>query len=125
MDVLVRDASVRHTESDEAFDVVILDVPCSGLGVIGKKRDIKYNLTKESLDSLIDLQRKIIDACVPYVKKGGTLLYSTCTVRRAENEEQVLYITGNYDYEIAGEPVQLLPDEAEQDGFFYCVLRRK
>lgn len=125
VDVLVRDASVRHAESDEGFDVVILDVPCSGLGVIGKKRDIKYNLTKEGLDSLIDLQRKIINACVPYVKKGGTLLYSTCTVRRAENEEQVLYITGNYDYEIVGEPVQLLPDEAEQDGFFYCVLRRK
>ncbi len=125
VNVLVRDASVHHPESDEKYDVVILDVPCSGLGVIGKKRDIKYNLTKESLDSLIELQRSIIDACVPYVKKGGTLLYSTCTVRRAENEEQVLYITDNYDYETVGTPVQLLPDEAEQDGFFYCVLRRK
>ncbi|MCR5619792.1 MAG: 16S rRNA (cytosine(967)-C(5))-methyltransferase RsmB [Lachnospiraceae bacterium] len=125
VEVLVRDASVHHPESDEGYDVVILDVPCSGLGVIGKKRDIKYNLTKEGLDSLIGLQRKIIDACVQYVKKGGTLLYSTCTVRRAENEEQVLYITDNYDYEIVGDPVQLLPDEAEQDGFFYCVLRRK
>ena len=125
VNVLVRDASVHHPESDEGFDVVILDVPCSGLGVIGKKRDIKYNLTKEGLDSLTGLQRKIIDACVPYVKKGGILLYSTCTIRKAENEEQALYITGNYDYEIVGEPVQLLPDEAEQDGFFYCVLRRK
>jgi 16S rRNA (cytosine967-C5)-methyltransferase len=124
-DVLVRDASVHHPESDGAYDVVILDVPCSGLGVIGKKRDIKYNLTGEGLDSLTGLQRKIIDACVPYVRKGGTLLYSTCTVRRAENEEQVLYITDNYDYETVGTPVQLLPDEAEQDGFFYCVLRRK
>ncbi|MBP5702439.1 MAG: 16S rRNA (cytosine(967)-C(5))-methyltransferase RsmB [Lachnospiraceae bacterium] len=125
VNVLVRDASVHHPGSDEGYDVVILDVPCSGLGVIGKKRDIKYNLTKESLDSLTGLQRRIIDACVPYVKKGGTLLYSTCTVRRAENEEQVLYITDNYDYETVGSPVQLLPDEAEQDGFFYCVLRRK
>ena len=125
VNVLVRDASVHHPESDEKYDVVILDVPCSGLGVIGKKRDIKYNLTAEGLDSLTGLQRKIIDACVPYVKKGGTLLYSTCTVRRAENEEQVLYITDNYDYETVGSPVQLLPDEAEQDGFFYCVLRRK
>ena len=125
VNVLVRDASVHHPGSDECYDVVILDVPCSGLGVIGKKRDIKYNLTKESLDSLTGLQRRIIDVCVPYVKKGGTLLYSTCTVRRAENEEQVLYITDNYDYETVGSPVQLLPDEAEQDGFFYCVLRRK
>ena len=125
VDVLVRDASVHHPDSDGEYDVVILDVPCSGLGVIGKKRDIKYNITPDSLDSLITLQRKIIDACVPYVKKGGTLLYSTCTIRRAENEEQVLYITDNYDYEIAEGPVQLLPDEAEQDGFFYCILRRR
>lgn len=125
VNVLVRDASVHHPESDEGYDVVILDVPCSGLGVIGKKRDIKYNLSKEGLDSLTGLQRGIIDACVPYVKKGGTLLYSTCTIRKAENEEQVLYITDNYDYEITEGPVQLLPDEAEQDGFFYCVLRRK
>jgi 16S rRNA (cytosine967-C5)-methyltransferase len=125
VNVLVRDASVHHPESDEGYDVVILDVPCSGLGVIGKKRDIKYNLSKEGLDSLTGLQRSIIDACVPYAKKGGTLIYSTCTIRKAENEEQVLYITDNYDYEITEGPVQLLPDEAEQDGFFYCVLRRK
>ena len=125
VEVLVRDASVHHPESDGVYDVVILDVPCSGLGVIGKKRDIKYNLSKEGLESLTVLQRKIIDACVSYVKKGGILLYSTCTIRKAENEEQVLYITDNYDYETVDTPVQLLPDEAEQDGFFYCVLRRK
>ena len=123
--VMVKDASVNDPSFNETFDTVILDVPCSGLGIMGKKRDIKYNLTQEDLESLASLQKKIIDSCVHYVKKGGKLMYSTCTIRRAENEEQVLYITDNYDYETVGTPVQLLPDEAEQDGFFYCVLRRK
>ncbi len=123
--VLVRDASVYVPEDREKYDCVILDVPCSGLGVIGKKRDIKYNLSEEGLNSLTELQKKIIDGCVPYVRKGGKLLYSTCTIRRAENEEQVLYITNNYGFEIEEGPVQLLPDDSEQDGFFYCVLKKK
>ena len=102
-----------------------MDVPCSGLGIMGKKRDIKYNLTEEGLASLTELQKKIIDSCVPYVKKGGKLMYSTCTIRHAENEEQVLYITEKYGFEVVKGPVTLLPDEAEQDGFFYCILKKK
>jgi len=123
--VNVKDASVNDPLFNERFDTVILDVPCSGLGIMGKKRDIKYNLTEEGLSSLTDLQKKIIDSCVPYVKKGGKLMYSTCTLRKAENEQQVLYITGNHGFEIVKGPVTLLPDEAEQDGFFYCILKKK
>ena len=123
--IQVRDASVNDPAENEKYDCVILDVPCSGLGILGKKRDIKYNLTKEGLRSLCELQKKIIDGCVPYVKKGGKLLYSTCTVRRAENEEQALYIKEKYGYEVEKGPVRLLPDDAEQDGFFYCVLIKK
>ena len=124
IDVQVRDATVHIAEEECKYDNVILDVPCSGLGVIGKKRDIKYNLTSESLGSLTELQRKIIDSCVSYVKKGGKLMYSTCTMRRAENEEQVLYIKDNYGFDVIEGPVQLLPDGSGQDGFFYCILRR-
>ncbi len=123
--VIVKDASVNDPSFNEGFDTVILDVPCSGLGIMGKKRDIKYNLTEEGLLSLTDLQKKIIDSCVPYVKKGGKLMYSTCTLRHAENEEHVLYITEKYGFEIVNGPVTLLPDEAEQDGFFYCILKKK
>lgn len=123
--VIVKDASVNDPSFNEGYDTVILDVPCSGLGIMGKKRDIKYNLTEEGLESLIGLQRKIIDSCVPYVKNGGKLMYSTCTLRKAENEEQVLYITENLGFEIVKGPVTLLPDEAEQDGFFYCILSKK
>ncbi len=122
--VIVRDATVHVPEDEGKYDCVIMDVPCSGLGVMGKKRDIKYNLTPEGLESLPKLQRKIIDACVSYVKPGGKLLYSTCTMRRTENEEQVLYITGKYDFEILEGPNLFLPDEGQQDGFFSCVLRR-
>ncbi|MBP1586714.1 MAG: methyltransferase domain-containing protein, partial [Lachnospiraceae bacterium] len=122
--VLVRDASVNVPEDNGKYDKIILDVPCSGLGILGKKRDIKYNLTEEGLESLITLQRRIIDGCVPYLKEGGKLLYSTCTVRKAENGEQVRYITEKYGLKTAEGPVQLLPDEGEQDGFFYCVLEK-
>lgn len=123
--VIVKDASVNDPSFNEGFDTVILDVPCSGLGIMGKKRDIKYNLTEEGLLSLDDLQKKIIDSCVPYVRKGGKLMYSTCTLRKAENEERVLYITEKHGFDVVTGPVTLLPDEAEQDGFFYCILRKK
>ena len=123
--VMVKDASVNDPSFNETFDTVILDVPCSGLGIMGKKRDIKYNLTQEGLESIASLQKKIIDSCVHYVKKGGKLMYSTCTIRRAENEEQVLYITKTYGFEVVKGPVTLLPDEAKQDGFFYCILKKK
>lgn len=123
--VIVKDASVNDPSFNEAFDTVILDVPCSGLGIMGKKRDIKYNLTEEGLASLEELQKKIIDSCVSYVKKGGKLMYSTCTLRHAENEEHVLYITEKYGFEVVKGPVTLLPDEGEQDGFFYCILKKK
>ena len=73
------------TEFDESVldhaDVVIADVPCSGFGVISKKPDIKNNITKDGLDSIVELQKKIIDNVCHYVKKGGYLMYSTCTLR--------------------------------------------
>lgn len=124
INVLVRDASVLFPEDDEKYDSVILDVPCSGLGVIGRKREIALNLQKEDLESILTLQKQIIDSCVNYVKKGGKLLYSTCTVRRAENEDQVRYICEKYGFKIKKGPVLLLPDEEEQDGFFYTVLKK-
>ncbi|HBA48095.1 MAG TPA: 16S rRNA (cytosine(967)-C(5))-methyltransferase [Lachnospiraceae bacterium] len=95
------------TRTDEALlgkaDVVLLDVPCSGLGVMGKKRDIKYRVTKESLGEIEKLQRRIVAASAGYVRKGGTLLYSTCTIRREENEDMVRFIAR----ELGLEPVPL------------------
>ena len=102
------------TRTDEALvgkaDVVLLDVPCSGLGVMGKKRDIKYRMTRENAESLTELQKQIVRASAPYVRPGGTLVYSTCTIHRQENEDMVRYLT----QELAFEPVSLagiLPEE--------------
>lgn len=92
------DATMEDTALIETADVVLLDVPCSGLGVIGKKRDIKYRITPEDLINLQILQRRIVNACSKYVKPGGTLLYSTCTINPGENEEMVRYITDNLPF---------------------------
>lgn len=84
------------TRTDPALagqaDVVLLDVPCSGLGVIGKKRDIKYRAARERLEGLVKLQKQIVAASAGYVRPGGVLIYSTCTIHRAENEDMVRYI---------------------------------
>ena len=138
VDVQISDATVFNPEFKEAFDVVLSDVPCSGLGVIGKKADIKYRLTEESLESIYELQRSILDNVSKYVKKGGFLVYSTCTVNKKENEEQVerLVSDGLFEYS----KLKFLPDVIkdrenngcltlmqgidDSDGFFIAVLKR-
>lgn len=138
VDVQISDATVFNPEFKEVFDVVLSDVPCSGLGVIGKKADIKYRLTEESLKSIYELQRNILDNVSKYVKKGGFLVYSTCTVNKKENEEQVerLVLDGLFEYS----KLKFLPDVIkdrenngcltlmqgidDSDGFFMAVLKR-
>ncbi len=138
-EVLVWDARKVREEDIETADVVIADLPCSGLGVMGKKKDIKYRVSKEGLDSLVALQREILDTVHKYVKPGGTLLYSTCTINRQENENNVKWFKENYPFETeslreyltdkirVGEDgmVQLLPGVHETDGFFIARLRKK
>lgn len=119
----VWDATVKDTSKIEKADVVIMDVPCSGLGVMGKKRDIKYNLTEESLDSLVELQKQIVESSYEYVKKGGVLLYSTCTIDKKENEEMCQWICDTFPF-VLEEQKQILPGFMEADGFFYARLRR-
>ncbi|MBQ8821125.1 MAG: 16S rRNA (cytosine(967)-C(5))-methyltransferase RsmB [Lachnospiraceae bacterium] len=120
----VHDATVCDESRKEKADVVLMDVPCSGLGVMGKKRDIKYNITPESMESLKQLQKDIIDNSWQYVKRGGVLLYSTCTIHKAENEDMVKYICDNFPFTVE-EQRQILPGFAQADGFFYARLRRQ
>ena len=82
---LTADGKVRRTEWEEAFDLVLVDAPCSGLGVIRKKPDIRYK-DPEPLAALPAVQSAILDNACAYVKPGGVLLYSTCTVLRRENQ---------------------------------------
>lgn len=116
----VWDATVPDSDMCEKADVVIADVPCSGLGVIGRKPDIKYNLTKEGLESLKLLQSNIIDNAVRYVKPGGILMYSTCTMRKAENDANVKYILDKGGFRL-DKSKQLFITE-ENDGFYIARL---
>lgn len=88
---------------EEKADVVLMDVPCSGLGVMGKKRDIKHHVSRESMKDLSTLQREIARVCSRYVKPCGTLIYSTCTINPEENEEMVRFLAG----ELGLKPVSL------------------
>lgn len=119
----VHDATVPDERYVEQADVVLMDVPCSGLGVMGKKRDIKYHVTPQSLTEIVELQKQIVESSWQYVKPGGVLLYSTCTVNPKENEEMTGWITANFPF-VVEEQKQLFPGVDECDGFYYARLRR-
>jgi len=132
-----QDAAVFVPQWQEAFDVVIADVPCSGYGIIRKKPDIRYKSIKE-MAKLPALQQKILETQAGYVKPGGVLLYSTCTLVRQENEGVVEAFLQN-DPRFTLEPLPLpeafakndsgmlalIPGEYDTDGFFICRLRRR
>lgn len=119
----VWDATVFDENKVEYADVVFMDVPCSGLGVMGKKRDIKYNVNLESLIGLEELQKQIVENSYRYVKKGGILMYSTCTIRKEENTCMSRWICEKFPF-VLEEEKQILPGFEEGDGFYYARLRR-
>ncbi len=131
-----RDATAFNPDWEEKMDAVIADVPCSGLGIIRKKPDIRYKDLKET-EALPELQLQILCNQARYVKKGGTLMYATCTILRRENEDVVAkFLESNPDFVL--EPLDLpavfpknetgmltlIPGEYDTDGFFICCLRR-
>ncbi len=108
------DATVLDESMIEKADIVIADLPCSGLGIIGKKNDIKYRLSKEQLDELVVLQRNILSVVSKYVKPGGTLIYSTCTINVDENIHNAMWFRDNFDFEF--ESIEkYLPSNIESD----------
>ena len=140
VEAFVSDARQLREEDVETADVLLCDLPCSGLGIIGKKTDIKYHVSEEGLKQLKELQREILSVVWQYVKKGGVLIYSTCTVNPDENEENVKWFTENYPFQTENlSPflpeclkeegkkgmLQLLPGIHETDGFFLARLRRE
>lgn len=125
MEAMVWDARVLDESLVEKEDIVIADLPCSGLGIIGKKPDIKYRIKKEDQESLRDLQREILSTVHRYVKPGGTLVYSTCTICQMENEDNVAWFLENHpEFSLESEE-QLLPGAESMDGFFIAVLKRR
>ena len=131
-----QDATLFVPKWEKAMDAVLCDVPCSGLGIIRKKPDIRYKDLSE-MEQLPQLQLTILQNQARYVKPGGTLLYSTCTVLRRENEDVVkAFLAENHDFYL--EPLALpeifpknetgmltlIPGQFDTDGFFICRLRR-
>lgn len=136
----VWDATVFDASMEKKADVVLADLPCSGLGIMGKKPDIKLRLKKEELSLLAELQRKILSVVSRYVKPGGVLIYSTCTIDRAENEDNAAWILRELPFrpkeigplvpeclkeDCRGNQIQLLPGIHPCDGFFIAAFERE
>ena len=125
MTAVQMDATVYDETSKEKADVLICDLPCSGLGVMGKKTDIRYKMTAEKQRDLVQLQRQILDTVYTYVKKGGTLVYSTCTIHKDENAGNVdWFVKKHPEFEVISSE-QMFPGGEYHDGFFIAKLRRK
>lgn len=137
---MTRDALKHREELDGTMDIVLLDAPCSGLGVMSEKPDVKYRVTAQSVDELVQLQSNLLDAVCPYVKKGGTLVYSTCSVLKDENVRQAeKFLARHPEFELLPLPetipasvrqyettgLQLLPQRDGIEGFYMCRMRRK
>ncbi len=136
----VWDGTKRDKKWKGRADVVLADVPCSGIGIIGRKPEIKYRALQQEND-LIPLQRKICQASVEMLKEGGVFLYSTCTINRRENEENVLWLEKHCHLQRSSLDgflpeklqnkmtkegmLQMLPGVQESDGFFVARLIKR
>jgi 16S rRNA (cytosine967-C5)-methyltransferase len=133
------DATAYNDSFINYADRVLIDVPCSGLGIIRKKPEIKWNKNKNELEALVKIQRDILTKASDYVKKGGYLIYSTCTLNKNENIENINWFLEkddrfvvekifmgnleNFQYDNLG-TVTILPNE-NMDGFYIARLKRK
>jgi 16S rRNA (cytosine967-C5)-methyltransferase len=143
--IQTRTMDSRHAAENfppESFDRVLLDAPCSGLGVMRRKPDMKYTKKEQDIFQLSNIQRDLLESVSSLVKKGGVLVYSTCTVDREENENTVAaFLKHHPDFEgdtnfkdrmpeavrplIMGFDLQVLPQDFGSDGFYIACLRKK
>ena len=124
--VHVKTMDARHIKDvfKQEYDRVLCDVPCSGLGVLRRKADIKLRLNPEVLDELQKLQAEILESAQTCLKKDGLLVYSTCTLNRKENEGQIKQFLKKHDDYILIEEQTIFPDQYGSDGFYMAKLKR-
>ncbi|MGN1405411.1 MAG: 16S rRNA (cytosine(967)-C(5))-methyltransferase RsmB, partial [Erysipelotrichaceae bacterium] len=116
------DGRTLNSKLNKQFDIIMMDVPCSGLGVIGRKPDIKFHIKPENLDELQNIGNDILENCSKLLKDEGQLLYSTCTINRKENEKQIQkFIKNNPEYRIIKEETII---ETYGDMFYYCLMKK-
>ena len=124
IEAVQQDATIYDEASEAKADVIIADLPCSGLGVLAKKTDLKYKMTPEKEKEVAELQRQILKTVHRYVKPGGTLIYSTCTICKSENEENAKWFVENHpQFELRWEK-QIFPGR-ETDGFYIAKFIRR
>lgn len=135
-----QDAAQPVPDCQDAFDVVLIDAPCSGLGVASGKPDVRYSKSPEAVGDLAQVQRRILDTCADYVRPGGALIYASCTISLRENEEQVRsFLSRRQDFSLCDLTpylppalprleegmTQLLPHRDHTEGFFIARMTRK
>ena len=132
IEAAARDGRKFDAELEESADVLLLDVPCSGLGVMAKKPEIRYKNVND-IKRLPDVQLEIAENCIKYLKKGGTLVYSTCTVLPEENERNIERLVSLHPkmrpvpFSVCGITAEngtytFLPSSDGSDGFFIAKL---
>ena len=121
----VRDAARLKEDLVERMDAVLLDAPCTGLGVMLEKPDVKYRHQPADLKALAQLQNELLDTCCQYVKKGGVMVYSTCSILKDENERQAAaFLQRHPEFEKVAEH-QLLSHRDGMDGFYMIKMLRR
>ncbi len=121
-DARIPDESLLNEKGEGKADIVLADLPCSGLGIIGKKPDIRFGASQDGIKELQALQREILTTVVRYVKPGGKLVYSTCTLSKEENEDNRDFIQNMPGFTLLKER-KFLPGEPS-DGFYLCVFKK-
>jgi len=119
------DATRIDSSLEEKADRVLVDAPCSGLGVVRRKPEIKYKKFDAEMRELPEKQLTILTSSSKYVKAGGVLVYSTCTINPEENHRVVLEFLKRNPSFVKEENIQLLPNVNDTDGFYICRMRRK
>jgi 16S rRNA (cytosine967-C5)-methyltransferase len=122
----IHDARVFEPAQKEQFDVVLVDTPCSAMGLMAHNPDIRYTRKPEDIESLAKLQMEILTVCARYVRPKGTLAYMTCSINKEENEnvtDAFLSQSGGFSY--CKPPETLYPHLCESDGFYYAIMRRQ
>ena len=111
-------------EKEESFDAVLLDAPCSGLGVLKDKPDLKNRVTGKDLDDCAALQKELLKTAERMVKPGGTLVYSTCTLNKKENERQIAAFLKEFPGMKLEKERTVFPFEDENDGFYHASMKK-
>lgn len=125
MKAVQMDATILDKASIDKADILICDLPCSGLGVMGKKTDIRYKMSLEKQSDLVKLQKEILKTVHSYVKPGGTLVYSTCTIHKEENEHMMKWFVKEFPQFTLLSQKQMFPGKQFHDGFFIAKLKKE